>query len=88
MSGSDRLDAAWDDLDDKDILIQILAELQTIRVALTDEVEAGASDDSATDGPATVTCNKCGKTIPDDDRTQHARNRHKCPPELTATLYE
>jgi hypothetical protein len=80
----DRLQEAWQDVDDKTLLIQILAELQTIRLAMTDEQPA--TDDSDPDG-GIIVCDKCGTEVRERDRERHAREQHKCPPELTDTLY-
>ncbi len=81
---SDRLQESWDDIDDKDILIQILAELQTIRVAMTDETDIHT--DTGTHEPQ-YNCDKCGGTIAKGDRETHARTAHKAPPSLAQDIF-
>ena len=59
---------AWQDLDEKVILVQILTELQQIRMTLTD-----ATDDAqrqSNTGP-TYRCRKCQATVEPSDRERH-----------------
>ena len=70
----------WEQLDEKVILAQILAELQQIRMALSD-ADTDASRDE-------WRCTKCGTTVDADDRARHAQGQHNAPPGLAAELFE
>jgi hypothetical protein len=89
MSDDTRPDPAqrYEDMDEKLVLVQILAELQAIRQAVTDADAPGYEGD---DGPEVekVMCNKCGTEVPRHDRERHAVERHKCPPSLADTIYQ
>ena len=74
----------WTDLDEKVILVQILTELQQIRMTLTD-----ATDDAQRDKNTETTyrCRKCQQTMPAGDRERHAMNAHKCPADMVAGMF-
>ena len=74
----------WDDLDEKVILVQILTELQQIRMTLTD-----ATDDAQRDANTepTYRCRKCQATVEPSDRERHAMNAHKCPADMVAGMF-
>ena len=74
----------WADLDEKVILVQILTELQQLRMALTD-----ATDDAQRDANAepTYRCRKCQATVEESDRERHAMNAHKCPADMVAGMF-
>lgn len=73
-------EAAWEDIDEKVLLAQILTELQQIRVAIQG-AEQGAEPS------AVYECRKCGATVPEDARERHARETHRCPPGAEASLF-
>ena len=75
---------AWKDLDEKVILVQILTELQQIRMTLTD-----ATDDAQRDKNTepTYRCRKCQATVEPSDRERHALNAHKCPADMVAGMF-
>jgi len=80
-------EAEWEQLDEKVILAQILAELSQIRMLL-DDADAAQSDreDDATE---MFRCTACVDTrVPADERARHAREQHKAPPGAEATLFE
>ena len=74
----------WDGLDEKLILVQILTELQQIRMTLTD-----ATDDAQRDSNTETTyrCRKCQATVEPSDRVRHAMNAHKCPADMVAGMF-
>ena len=74
----------WNDLDEKVILVQILTELQQIRMTLTD-----ATDDAQRDSTKETTyrCRKCQATVEPSDRVRHAMNAHKCPADMVDGMF-
>ena len=81
---SEQHEQAWKDLDEKVILVQILTELQQIRMTLTD-----ATDDAQRDSNTKTTyrCRKCQATVEPSDRVRHAMNAHKCPADMVAGMF-
>ena len=75
---------AWNDLDEKVILAQILTELQQIRLLLSD-AESGAQSDG--DEQDAYRCRKCDATVPAGDREHHARSQHKAPADMVDGLF-
>lgn len=77
-------DAEWDELDEKVVLVQILAELQQIRRAVTD---AEAED---TDDDTMYRCTRCpdGTTVAEADRARHAQKQHRAPPGGEMAMFE
>jgi hypothetical protein len=82
----DDFEQEWQDLDAKVILAQILAELQQIRLLLSD-AESDATSES--DAEVMYRCTKCpGDTqVPKSDRERHARSEHKAPPDMMDALF-
>ena len=74
----------WDELDKKVILVQILSELQQIRMTLTDATD-DAQRDKNTD--PTYRCRKCQATVEPSDRERHALNAHKCPADMVGGMF-
>ena len=74
----------WNDLDEKVILVQILTELQQIRMTLTDATD-DAQRDKNTD--PTYRCLKCQATVEAPDRERHAMNAHKTPADMVDGLF-
>ena len=74
----------WDGLDEKLILVQILTELQQIRMTLTDDTD-DAQRDKNTD--PTYRCLKCQATVEAPDRERHALNAHKTPADMVDGLF-
>ena len=74
----------WDGLDEKLILVQILSELQQIRMTLTDATD-DAQRDKNTD--PTYRCLKCQATVEAPDRERHALNAHKTPADMVDGLF-
>lgn len=75
----------FEDLDETVILVQILAELQQIRMTLTTASDGAQSD--ASDDPA-YRCRKCDTTVPADARERHAAETHKAPPGMADEMFE
>ena len=74
----------WQDLDEKVILVQILTELQQIRMALTDATDDAQRDENT---EPTYRCRKCQATVEPSDRERHALNAHKCPADMVAGMF-
>jgi len=75
----DELEQQYEDLDPKLIQIQILMELQRIRVALSTPEPRGESE--------TVECSMCEKEIPESEKKDHAE-QHNTPPSMMDDLYK
>ena len=75
--------AEWEQVSEKVLLAQIYAELQQIRVALTD---AQAGSDAAEE-PDAYQCQRCNATVQADARERHAREQHKAPPDMIDSLF-
>ena len=74
----------WEQLDEKVILVQILAELQRLNQTLSDDARDAQGD---ADEPTTYRCRKCQTTVSADARADHARNRHKSPPGMVNEMF-
>lgn len=74
----------WDDLDDKVILVQILTELQQIRMALTDATQSPQTDRSS---EPMYECKRCGKQVLQREAEQHARRQHKAPVDMVGSMF-
>jgi len=80
--------AQFEQLPEKVILVEMLAELKVIRVALTQDrqerQEAGA-EESAT----AYVCQRCvgDKIVAADKRERHARSEHAAPPGEELSLF-
>ena len=74
----------WDGLDEKLILVQILTELQQIRMTLTDDTDDAQRDKNT---EPTYRCRKCQATVEPSDRERHALNAHKCPADMVAGMF-
>ena len=74
----------WDDLDDKVILVQILTELQQIRMALT-----GAAQDSQTNrnSEPMYECKRCGTQVTQGEKERHAYKQHKAPSDMLGGMF-
>jgi hypothetical protein len=83
---TDDFEQEWQDLDAKVILAQILAELQQIRMLLSDPDSSATSD---SDGETMYRCTKCpGDTqVSKSDRERHARSEHNAPPGMVESLF-
>jgi len=81
--------AQFEDLPEKVILVEMLAELKAIRVALTqggrETQETGASASADV-----FRCTRCPgeKTVAADKRESHARSEHKTPPGEALSIFE
>jgi hypothetical protein len=83
---TDDFEQEWQDVDAKVILAQILAELQQIRMVLSNaESEAQSESDAET----MYRCTKCpGDTqVPAGDRERHAKAEHNAPESVIPSLY-
>ena len=69
------MEAQYKDLDPKVIQIQILVELQAIRMALTQP--QGESETTEV-----YTCNACQESIPSDELKSHAVTEHSAPADM------
>ena len=74
----------WDGLDEKVILVQILTELQQIRMALTDATDDAQRNENT---EPTYRCRKCQATVEAPDRERHAMNAHKCPADMVVGMF-
>lgn len=72
----------WNDLTERDLLEGIFIELTQIRALLS---EAETSQES---GPSMYECKKCGKTVKEGEREQHASGRHSAPGGMVESLFE
>jgi hypothetical protein len=68
----EQLEAQFADLDPKVIQVQILMELQQIRMALTEPQEEEETPDM-------YRCGACGEDVPAEKRQPHAEERHNAP---------
>ena len=84
IDDTDDFEDQWADLDEKVILVQILTELQQIRMTLTDATD-DAQRDSSTE--PTYRCRKCQASVEASDRERHAMNAHKCPADMVAGMF-
>ena len=84
MSDADDFKDQWNDLDEKVILVQILTELQQIRMTLTDATDDAQRDENT---ETTYRCRKCQATVEPSDRERHAMNAHKCPADMVAGMF-
>ena len=86
MNDTDQEDyeAEWEDVPEKVILAQIMAELQQIRLLLS-EGDTRPSDDAESEDA--YECVRCGATVPAADRESHAQGKHKAPPDMTDLLF-
>ena len=82
--GSTDFEHQWDDLDDKVILVQILTELQQIRMALTQ-----GRQDSQTDrnSEPMYECKPCGKQVTQGEKERHAYKQHKAPADMVGGMF-
>lgn len=71
------------DVSEKDLLLEIMTELKTIRFGLQTgefgEIEHEQSE------PDQYTCSLCGATVTAEERNTHAQNKHGYPEMLDAT---
>jgi len=79
-------EAEWEDLSEKVILVQILAEQQRTNRLLEQLTDApDASNDDAT---PMYRCDYCGETVREDDRQRHADGQHNTPPGAWERAFE
>jgi hypothetical protein len=80
-------ESEFEDLDEKVVLVEILAELQQIRRALTD---ADSGRQRASSGDVMYRCTRCadGTEVPEGKRERHARNEHRAPPDMALSMFE
>jgi len=83
---TDDFEQEWDDLDEKVILVQILTELQQIRLLLS---EADRDAQSESSSGTMYVCTKCpdDTQVPKSDRERHARSEHNAPPGMAESLF-
>jgi len=79
----EQYEAEWEQVSEKVLLAQIYAELQQIRVALTD-AQSGSEREQDTDA---YQCKRCNATVQADARERHAREQHKAPPDMEDVLF-
>jgi hypothetical protein len=79
----------YEDMDEKLVLVQILAELQAIRTEVTDNDAAPTPPQSdTTDAADMYKCRKCQREVKAADRRDHALERHKAPPEVARDIFD
>lgn len=82
-------EAEWDDLSEKAVLVQLLAEQQRTNMLLEEALQNGASDASQASGGATVyRCRKCPAEVQTDERERHAAEAHNAPHGMVEELFE
>jgi hypothetical protein len=88
MSDDTRPDPAqrYEDMDEKLVLVQILAELQAIRQEVTAPADPTPDTDTS-DTSDMYQCNKCRNEVKATDRYDHALERHKAPPEIADGMF-
>jgi hypothetical protein len=88
MSDDTRPDPAqrYEDMDEKLVLVQILAELQAIRQEVTAPADATPDTDTA-HAPDMYRCHRCSREVKATDRYDHAIERHKAPPEQAGGMF-
>lgn len=64
-----------EDLSEKDLLLEMLVELKTIRYGLQTG-DFGADEREQDDQPTLYECDLCPKTVPEDEREHHLRTQH------------
>jgi len=81
--------AQFEELPEKVILVEMLAELKAIRVALTQDGRE-AQEPGADDAPTAYVCQRCvgETTVAADKRERHARSEHNAPPGEELSLFE
>lgn len=73
-----------DDIPQKDLLLEIMMELKTIRYGLQTG-DFGEVKQEQTEEPELYKCDICGDEVPKDKREDHARKEHKLPTAVDAT---
>lgn len=71
----------WDELEEKEILIGILTELQQIRLHLQ------GAESQQENSEQMFECTRCGTTVTEANKAEHARKSHKAPPGLEDNLF-
>lgn len=61
-----------DQLTEKELLLQVVVELQTIRYHLTPEQET----------PTQYRCNQCNDIVAKEDRSKHLQEQHGAPKQM------
>ena len=74
----------WDDLDDKVILVQILTELQQIRMALTQGRQGTQTDRKS---ESMYECKRCGEQVTQGEKERHAYKQHKAPTDMVGGMF-
>jgi hypothetical protein len=82
MSDPSDYEEQWQELDEKTIMVQCLMELQQIRMTLQD-----TQSETRTTERDTYECDRCGATVMEDERQDHAITQHKCPPDMAETMF-
>jgi len=80
--------AQFEDLSEKVILVEMLAELKALRVAVTAAVEDA---DGGADAPQeNYVCQRCAgdKIIAAGERERHARSEHNTPPGEALSIFD
>ena len=82
--GSTDFEQQWDDLDDKVILVQILTELQQIRMALTQGRQHPQTDRNSA---PMYECKRCGTQVTQGEKERHAYKQHKAPTDMVGGMF-
>lgn len=80
----DQYAAEWEELSEKVILAQLLAEQQRTNLLLERALSDGMDDAEAT---PTYDCQKCSATVKADERERHAMNQHNAGAEMVDALF-
>jgi hypothetical protein len=82
------VETRYQEMDEKLIMMQMLAELQAIRQAVTDDGDTDESPKESVDMQQQYQCDKCRASVSRKDRWDHARERHKAPPNQVPHIFD
>jgi hypothetical protein len=85
------VETRYQEMDEKLILMQMLAELQAIRQAVTDDetdTDRRESQRESVEAQQKYQCDKCRREVARKDRWDHARERHKAPPDQVPHMFD
>ena len=74
----------WEELDEKVILAQLLAEQQRTNMLLERALSDGTEEREDT---PTYECKKCDATVQADERERHAMKQHKAGADMVGALF-
>lgn len=84
QSDSDDYEEQWEQLDEKVLLVQILMQLEEANTHLQELTGGEQVQEEAT---PMYDCQRCTKTVKEEDRQQHAESQHNAPPYSWKSLF-